>query len=224
MKHIIDEQIRLELGDDYEKALKATRKYISKVIRNADAWGSSSAAQISGEGGMNSMMRNCMLKIIETGNANNIEEGLERYGRELASEYLSGARNKNTVSFNVLLDSTRGHTSDQHLDGQRESLATPLPSSLVSEDSRLEPTDQENEANTSEGDDEEDDDLPLSMVIKTDEELELYEAIAATASLKDAAALIGMDYDYAKKLNKRVWSRARYHVGKRGYRLAQVRS
>lgn len=210
MKHIIDEQIQLELGDDYPKALKATRKYISKVIQNADRWGSSSAAQVSGEGGMNSMMRNCLLHIVEQ---QNIEDGLERYGRELASEYMSGSRNKNTVSYEVLLDSTRGHTSDQYLDGQRESLRTPLPYASVSEDSRLEPTDEEN-----------DDDLPLSMVIKNEEERELYEAIAATASLKDAAELIGMDYDHAKVLNRRVWARARYHVGKRGYRLAQVRS
>ncbi len=60
----------------------------------------------------------------------------------------------------------------------------------------------------------------LTLVIKSDEERELYEAMAATQNLADAAELIGMDYAEAKILNNRVWQRVRYHYGKRGYRFS----
>lgn len=204
---LIDEQIKLELGEDYNKALDRARKFIAATCANYKRWGLLPRL-LDNEGGRAGVLRNCLLTIIEVGE---IERGLERWASRLAQEYVNGRHNEwDPIKGNPNL----GYSSpeDAGIRGIGERSTNSFGSSLEpsGEGSRKLPEYAP------------DDETPLARIIKTHEEYELYNALASVHHLKEAAELIGMPYSRAKKLNNRVWQRVRYHVGKRGYLHSSV--
>jgi hypothetical protein len=237
VKTILDQQIELELGDEYPEALERARKFVGATLNMYKRWNKTQII-LDGEGGRAGVLRNCLATIVEVGD---ISEGLDRWATRLAVEYANGAHTKWATldlehteldDTNHLVNDNDGAPIPQDHVGidvrpvigyttlgysSKVMLADDFLDSLLGESS----SEKELSATSSSGvgDDEKPD---MELVIKSAEERELYEALSATQNLEDAAELIGMDYGQAKVLNNRVWQRVRYHYGRRGHRFSST--
>lgn len=236
MKTILDQAIELELGDEYPEALERAKKFVGSTLNMYKRWGKHQTI-VNNEGGSAAVLRNCLATIVEVGN---VADGLDRWASRIADEYANGAHTKwssiddvrvDVNEDNLLVDENQGAPIPQDYKGidVRPMLgystlgysAASVPPEGDGLESLLGDSSSEEAPIASTAIGSGDDDKPdLALVIKTVEERELYEALAATQNLADAADLIGMEHDRAKLLNNRVWQRVRYHYGKRGYRFS----
>ncbi len=104
---IIDQQIELHFGDDYDRILDHTRKFVKTNYQRLLSWGANKDQILDNEGGRRGLLRKALCYIIEEGDEGN---GLRAYGTYLAHEYTSAYQRDH-----LHLDYDRGRLEDFHL-------------------------------------------------------------------------------------------------------------
>ncbi len=100
---IIDQQIELYFGDDYDRILNHTRKFVKTNYQQLIIWGANKDQILDNEGGRRGLLRKALCYIIEEGDEGN---GLRAYGKYLAHEYTS-AYQRDHLRLDPFADSQR---------------------------------------------------------------------------------------------------------------------
>ena len=187
MNELLDEQIRLHFGDDYDYTIWRANQYLGQLKKNHVKWGKNLMQLINNEGV--DIVSTMLCYVIEVGD---LEDGLTRWARDISHEYINGAHNKWVPFF----------------DGRENLILPPIERQIMQPGSLLEPDAQARSSErlhlSSSGD------LAEESFLKSDEERELYQVLASVKSHKEAAKLLDWPLEKVKRIYKRVHRRQRY--------------
>ena len=194
MNELLDEQIRLHFGDDYDSVTKRANQYLGQLKKNHLSWGRSLKQLINNEGV--DIISTMLCYVIEVGD---LEDGLTRWARDISAEYINGAHNK-WVPF-VEGRANRGRRKGQEGFSRLDQLLDHPPI----ERREMQPDSLSERLHLSSSGD-----LAQADFLKTSEERELYQVLASVKSHKDAANYLNWSLEKVKRIYKRVHRRQRY--------------
>ena len=190
MNELLDEQVKLYFGDDYERVVERAKQYFGQTKKNHALWGRSVLQLINNEGV--DIINTILCSVIEV---DDLEEGLNRWAKAISAEYINGSHNK-WLSLNTGISE---YEYDENWLIQYDKVP-PLKGGKVNASlSGIHPLSGGDIAAANAGD-----------FLKTDEERELYQVLAHIKSHKEAAKLLGWDLKKVKKIYQRVHYRQRY--------------